>query len=191
MISDRLDTHAAPSRDTAETLENLRKRWEEEVPGLDGSRLPVVARLPLLAAFHQRAYARLLAPFGISPADYGVLGTIRALGLGTTTSPSDLVRFPVQTRVGMTRTLDRLENEDLLERSPHPHDRRRVSVELTDRGAEVAETIYRAELDLLEEALLGFSEEDRRALVGFIDRMIDNFCSYAPARPADASANEN
>ncbi len=170
------------SRKAAETLEGLRKRWEEEIPRLDGRALPVVARLPLLAAFHEQAYRRLLEPIGINVTDYGVLGTLRALGLKSSSSPSDLVKFPVQTRVGMTRTLDRLEKKRLVERSAHPRDRRRVSVELTEHGAEVAETIYRAELDLMRGALAGLSEEDQQQLVSLIDRMIDNFASYVPAR---------
>jgi DNA-binding MarR family transcriptional regulator len=176
---DRRGERRAASRGASATLESLRKRWEEELPGLDGSALPVVARLPLLAAYRAQAYRRLLEPFGISDVDYGALGTLRALGLDASTSPSDLVKFPVQTRVGMTRTLDRLENEGLVERSAHPHDRRRVSVELTELGAEVAETIYRAELDLMREALTGLSARDRQRLVGLIDRMIDNFAAYA------------
>ncbi len=190
MSADRREKDGAASRSAAATLEGLRKRWEEEVPGLDGSLLPVVARIPLLAAYHEQAYRRLLEPVGISATDYGALGTIRALGLGASTSPSDLVKFPVQTRAGMTRTLDRLENVGLVERSAHPHDRRRVSVELTERGAELAEAIYRAELDLMRDALAGLSVKEQQQLVGLIDRMIDNFAAYSPARSSDSEADE-
>ena len=181
-MSDRRGKKEAASRSAAATLETLRKRWEEQVPGLDASPLPVIARIPLLAAYRDQAYRRLLTPFGISDTDYGALGTLRALGLDASTSPSDLVKFPVQTRVGMTRSLDRLENEGLVERSAHPHDRRRISVELTERGAEVAEAIYRLELELLRRALEGLSATDQQRLSGLIDRIIDNFASSAPVR---------
>jgi DNA-binding MarR family transcriptional regulator len=190
MSVDRRGSEGAASRAAAANLEAVRKGWEEAIPELDGSPLPVVARLPLLAAFRSLAYRRLLEPFGISDIDYGVLGTLRALGVGASMSPSDLVRFPVQSRVGMTRTLDRLESQGLVERTAHPRDRRRVSVELTAHGADVAESVYRAELGLMTGALTGLSDRDRRRLVGLIDRMIDNFDTYAPASASDSSDSE-
>lgn len=101
-------------------------------------------------------------------------------------SPSDLVSFPVQTRVEMTRSLDRLESQGLIKRSAHAHDRRRVSVELASRGVEVAETVYRAELDLMSEALAGLSDRDRRQLTRLVDTKIGNLDGYSPAREADS-----
>ncbi len=188
MSDERRGKAGVASASAATTLESLRKRWEAEVPGLDGSPLPLVARIPLLAAYHDQAFRRLLRPYGISPTDYGVLGTLRALGLDASTSPSQLVKFPVQTRVGMTRSLDRLENDGLVERSAHPNDRRRVSVELTALGAEVAEATYRAELELMRIALTGLSASDRRQLMSLIDRLIDNFSSSVPVRTSGSEA---
>ena len=185
MSGGRRDTKRAASRRAALTLEGLRKGWEEAVPELDGSPLPIVARLPLVAAYRAQAYRRLLGPFGISDIDYGTLGTLRAVGSAACMSPSDLVRFPVQTRAGMTRSLDRLESQGLIERSAHPQDRRRISVELTARGVEVADAVYRAELELMSEALAGFSDRDQRRLVELMDSLIDNLDAYSTVRGAD------
>ncbi len=185
MSGGRRDTKRAASRRAALTLEGLRKGWEEAVPELDGSPLPIVARLPLVAAYRAQAYRRLLGPFGISDIDYGTLGTLRAVGSAACMSPSDLVRFPVQTRAGMTRSLDRLESQGLIERSAHPQDRRRISVELTERGVEVADAVYRAELELMSEALAGFSDRDQRRLVELMDSLIDNLDAYSTVRGAD------
>jgi hypothetical protein len=52
MISTRrCDASSNASRAAAATLEDLRKRWEAEAPERDSSEFPVVARLPLLAAY--------------------------------------------------------------------------------------------------------------------------------------------
>ena len=57
-------------------------------------------------------------------------------------------------------------------------------------GADVAESVCRAELGLMTGALTGLSDRDRRRLVGLIDRMIDNFDTYAPASASDSSDSE-
>lgn len=49
----------------------------------------------------------------------------------------------------MSRTLERLERDGLVERSPHPADRRRRIVAVTDRGRDAWETARHIEREIL------------------------------------------
>ncbi|MDR6169994.1 MULTISPECIES: MarR family transcriptional regulator [unclassified Curtobacterium] len=49
----------------------------------------------------------------------------------------------------MSRTLERMERDGLVERSPHPDDRRRRIVTVTEHGREAWETARHIERDLL------------------------------------------
>ena len=49
----------------------------------------------------------------------------------------------------MSRTLERLERDGLVERSPHPADRRRRVVTVTDRGRQAWETARHIEREVL------------------------------------------
>ncbi|MGN8048259.1 MarR family winged helix-turn-helix transcriptional regulator [Curtobacterium sp. 22159] len=67
----------------------------------------------------------------------------------------------------MSRTLERLERDGLVERSPHPADRRRRVVTVTDRGRAAWETARHIEREVLPDdpalrsALAGILERDR------------------------------
>lgn len=69
----------------------------------------------------------------------------------------------------MSRTLERMERDGLVERSPHPEDRRRRIVTVTDRGRTAWETARHIERDVLPDdpalrsALTGLLERDRSA----------------------------
>ncbi|WP_144715427.1 MarR family winged helix-turn-helix transcriptional regulator [Curtobacterium pusillum] len=65
----------------------------------------------------------------------------------------------------MSRTLERMERDGLVERSPHPEDRRRRVVTVTDHGRQAWETARHIERDVLPDdpALRG-------ALTALLDR---------------------
>ncbi|MEX0768382.1 MAG: MarR family transcriptional regulator [Microthrixaceae bacterium] len=74
---------------------------------------------------------------GLTMADYLVLGVIRNASSGRS-APTALSAILGRTTGGMTLTLDRLVNDGLVIRSADPFDGRRVVVELTAKGQEVA-----------------------------------------------------
>ncbi|WP_274535038.1 MarR family winged helix-turn-helix transcriptional regulator [Pseudofrankia sp. EUN1h] len=106
-------------------------RWVDEV-GLTGG-AGLLARLVRLNMLVSTALEGLVEPFGLTVADYLVLGTIRH-SPGGRGAPSRLCRVLGRTSGGMTLTLDRLAAAGLVHRAPDPTDRRRVVVRLTDVG---------------------------------------------------------
>jgi len=110
-------------------------RWEPDIdtpaePGL----IAKVVRLNLLVT---RALEDIATRGGISLADYLVLGVVRRSPDGRTT-PTRICEVLRRTTGGMTLTIDRLEAAGWLTRSADSRDRRRVVVELTDAGRELA-----------------------------------------------------
>jgi DNA-binding MarR family transcriptional regulator len=100
----------------------------------DDGLLGVVVRLELAVT---EVLGAIAAEFGISLADYLVLGVVRR-SPGGRSAPTAISDVLGRTTGGMTLTLDRLEHAGWLRRSPDPADRRRVVVELTPAGKRLA-----------------------------------------------------
>jgi DNA-binding MarR family transcriptional regulator len=93
---------------------------------------------------------KALAPFGVDGKELGILVVIAG--------PEPLSQQQVAQRLGVDRTtmvamLDALERKTLVARHPHPDDRRRNVVELTEPGREVFRRAIKAR-DEVERAYL-------------------------------------
>jgi DNA-binding MarR family transcriptional regulator len=69
----------------------------------------------------------------------------------------------------ITTSVDALEREGLLKRSPHPTDRRATLVELTAMGRQHVDEWHDFQRDLAEEAMSPLSEQDRRDLLRLLE----------------------
>lgn len=108
----------------------------------------------------------------LTPAELRVLSLL-AHGDESTASPREIARFVVQTSGGLTATLNRLEQQGLVERRPDPSDGRGKLVVLTDAGHERQDRVVRS----LADATVGPIESDLaelapllRSLVGSLER---------------------
>ena len=115
-----------------------REQTPLELP--DDGLLGVVVRLELAV---NRSLESITAGLGLSLGDYLVLGVIRR-SPGGRSAPTAISDVLGRTTGGMTLTLDRLEAAGWLRRSPDPTDRRRVVVELTRAGLDLATRVNEA-----------------------------------------------
>ncbi|MFI7633614.1 MarR family winged helix-turn-helix transcriptional regulator [Nonomuraea sp. NPDC049400] len=110
-----------------------------------------------------------LEPYGIDGREFAVLSV-----LGTREPLSQLAAAQ---RLGIDRTtmvalLDGLERKKLVGRRPHPGDRRKNMVELTEQGREVLDGATRA-VEAAEEAFLAaLPGDDARLLRQLLDRLV-------------------
>ena len=124
------------------------------------------------AAMIRRAVARVVEPFGITPAQYNVLRILR--GAGTAGLPTLAVRDRLlEEAPGITRLLDRLERSGLVRRSRSTPDRRQVMCHPTPRGLALL-----TRLDPLigaadESGAAGLRVKEQRALIQLLDRVRD------------------
>lgn len=71
-------------------------------------------------------------------------------------------------------TLQKMEHDGYITRTPDEHDLRQMQVALTEKGAEV-ELANRTRANALEQTILeGFSDEDKAVLASLLGRMEDN-----------------
>lgn len=122
------------------------------------------------SAWLQGELARLLAPHGVTPAQYNVLRILR--GSHPDPLPCSIVGDRLLDRTpDVTRLLDRIQRAGLLERRRAAHDRRVVEVRITDAGME--------KLAALDPVLSAFdqtlgarlSEDEARTLSDLLDKM--------------------
>lgn len=117
-----------------------------------------VVRLEILVG---QVLERTAAAHGTTAADYLVLATIRR-SPGHRSAPTAICEVLGRTTGGMTLTLDRLEKAGWVRRLPDPADRRRIVVEATEDGVQLAKAVN-ADLHDWEDALALDAGERRRA----------------------------
>ncbi|MGH8929992.1 MAG: MarR family winged helix-turn-helix transcriptional regulator [Egibacteraceae bacterium] len=85
--------------------------------------------------------AEALRPFGLSPSAFNVLMALHNTP-GHTLEPCQLAERLLVSRPSITGLLDTLQTKLLIERMPHPDDRRRVIVSLTPAGQSALEGAF-------------------------------------------------
>lgn len=125
---------ATDSSDSVSVSESV----SESTSGLEGAGgdglLGGIVRLNLVVT---QVLEGIAARHGLTMADYLVLGVIRGAP-GGRSAPTVIAETLGRTTGGMTLTLDRLVAAGWVQRSPDPGDGRRVVVELTPVGHELA-----------------------------------------------------
>lgn len=111
----------------------------------------------------------VLKPLGITFARYEVLMLLQFSSRGTL--PMSVIGARLQVHpTSVTNAVDRLESAGLVERQPHPNDRRATLVVLTPDGRAVADKATSA-LNGEVFARLGLSAQDTGALIDILTRL--------------------
>ena len=75
----------------------------------------------------------------------------------------------------LTVSIDRLEEKGLLRRVPHQSDRRSYLIELTEKGQDVFARHHNHHLNLTDEIMADFSEQEQADLYQAFKKMMKNF----------------
>ena len=116
-------------------------RWTEELHLPDQPE--IVTQLARVQLFLTQALEDITGAFGVSAADYYVVGVVSRAD-NHRTSPTRVCEVLGRTTGGLTPAIDRLEAAGLLRRLPDPDDRRRVTLEATAAGRQLTEKVNRA-----------------------------------------------
>jgi DNA-binding MarR family transcriptional regulator len=143
-------------------------------PDLDSGALQITGRLLRLAQFVASRREAVLAPFGLSVADFDMLASLRRRAGSGPVNVRDLLQWLMLSSGGMTKRLDRLEAVGLIERRRDPTDRRGVLIELTAAGLDVIENalteVLASERQLVTTAI--DSAETRRSIEDGLRRLL-------------------
>ena len=125
--------------------------------------------------------AELLAAHSLPLTSYEVLINLQAAP-GRRRRMAELADGVLLSRSGMTRLVDRLEREGLLERDPCTDDGRGTFAVLTDKGEALLDEARRTHLDGVRERFLQhFDEDELRLLAGYWDRVLPGAANLSPS----------
>jgi DNA-binding MarR family transcriptional regulator len=134
-------------------IDELGVAWRREYKGVDVAPLPPLVRLARLALLLESFQHEVLAPFELTPGDYGVLAMLRRAGPPYALSPSQLYGRLQRSSGGMTKLLKRLEDGGFVKRAPDPEDGRGSLVSLTRSGLELQDRVFHAFLSASQDLL--------------------------------------
>jgi DNA-binding MarR family transcriptional regulator len=129
-----------------------------------------VERVFELALFLGDAMGRGLAERGLTVARAELLWRLKRRGPATQRELSEDLRCTPRNVTGL---VDALEVGGLVERRPHPTDRRATLVTLTDAGSKVAATLDDGYQATARELFDDFDEDELRAFVVGMDRVLE------------------
>lgn len=156
-------------------IDDLSTAWVREYPELDTTTFPPMVRLARLSVLIDGFQQEILAPFELSPGDYGVLAALRRAGHPYQLSPSKLYNRLQRSSGGMTKILKRLEEQQLVERAPDPEDGRGSVVSLTEKGVELQDQVFHAFLNATQDLLDPMSETDLKDTDRILRNLLDTF----------------
>jgi DNA-binding MarR family transcriptional regulator len=129
----------------------------------------------LWRASHTRV-AESLGSIGLTPASFGVLNVLGARNGAIQQEIGSLMGIDPSTMVAL---IDDLEGAGLVERRPHPKDRRARAVALTPKGRRRLERGRALAAQVEDEVLGGLPVDERRELLRLLRRALES----APPQP--------
>jgi DNA-binding MarR family transcriptional regulator len=120
--------------------------------------------------------APLYARYGLQQGEFDALATLRRSGALDGLTPTALFEAAMMSSGGMTARIDRLEKAGLVERRPHPTDRRATLVRLTDKGFDLIETIMPEHEEAARDILAPLSLDEQKTLNALLARLISGLC---------------
>lgn len=111
-----------------------------------------------------------LRPLGLSPSAFNVLMALHN-SAEHRLEPCVISERLLVSRPSVTGLLDTLQSKGLILRLPHPADRRRLLIELTDEGMGLLEEHFATHYTEQERLLAGLTPDERATLVGLLRRI--------------------
>ncbi|MEV4760220.1 MarR family transcriptional regulator [Micromonospora sp. NPDC049559] len=157
-VGDRVDEHIA--------------QWRRVLPDLDPDVEGAVTRMHYLVKHLSRVKQAQLAEHGLQNFEYETLHALARRGRPYRAGPSELATDLRVSPATMTGRLDAMEQRGFLRRQPSPDDRRKVIVQLTERGHRV----WRGAIDGLGDEehriMAALSGDERHQLAGLLRRLL-------------------
>jgi DNA-binding MarR family transcriptional regulator len=125
----------------------------------------------------------LIEQRGYTFIQYVVLAALRD---GIAVNPKDICAHYRHDSGALTRVIDQLAEQGLLERVRRDRDRRKVELQLTPAGRKTIESLIPLVVDKLNELLVGFSKTEVQELLRLLLKL--NATLLAHIEPADAAS---
>jgi DNA-binding MarR family transcriptional regulator len=146
--------------------------WRTALAGADPATVLVMMWAGRLSRRVEAFYQKVLRPHGLQYSDYALLSLLRFSG---SMSPKNLNRTLAITSGGLSKSIDRLEANRLVRRTPDPDDGRGRLVVLTKKGERLVGRVFGADVEAHERLFRGLSESDRKRIATALRELLDAF----------------
>jgi DNA-binding MarR family transcriptional regulator len=160
-------------------VQRLVDQWRPERPDLDLEAMVTVARVGQLARLFNGVINELAGSYGLQQAEGDVLFTLRRAGAPYRLSPAAISDSLLVSSGTLTSRLDRLEAKGLIERIPHPTDRRSMEVQLTDEARKIVDEAVTVHVRNEQRMLAALSQRELESLNGITSKLIKHIASGA------------
>lgn len=139
---------------------------------LDGDRAPssVAFLLSQVGIHASQRFARRIAEIGLHPPQFRVMNMVDAVEGRSQQAIAAAIGAPPSRMVAI---VDELEEEGLIERRPHPSDRRVRALYLTPAGRRLLARGRKIAGEHEEELMRGLSAADRKRLIALLQKVVD------------------
>lgn len=118
-----------------------------------------------------RGFGQLMRGLGLEPRHFALLRAVRSAHGQSQQAVAQRLHIPASTMVSL---IDQLEGQDLIERRPHPTDRRTRLLHLTAQGEQVLETAVLLGAEWEQQICAGLSAAERDRLLALLRRVAMN-----------------
>lgn len=134
----------APSRTLSphDGVDKVIEEWHEERPDIDVGSMGIVSRIWRIARHLEKKRERDLAEWNTDRGTVDILSMLRRSGEPYRRTAGDLTRHSLITSGGVSQRLEKLERGGLITRQVDTVDRRRVEVQLTDKGIKLIDSVF-------------------------------------------------
>lgn len=165
-------------------MDGIVEQWSRERPELDVSALALMGRMFRAAHLADALLAEGISVHDLQPGWFDLLAALRRSGSPYELTPTELMRTTLLSSGGMTKRIDRLAEEGLVERRPDPEDRRGTLVRLTRHGKAVVDRALETHVANEERLLSPLSRAERKQLDALLRKLLAALDE--PSRPASA-----
>jgi DNA-binding MarR family transcriptional regulator len=169
------------SRNTdTDAVDAIIEDWHRERPDLDPRTIGVFGRLQSLVARQRAVQDVNYEEYGLTLASFDVLANLRRSGPPHRKTAGELASSSMLTTGGITFRLDRMEEQNLIERVRSNQDRRVVYAQMTDHGKELIDEVISKHLETQRNMLAGLTSKEIEQLALLLKKTEASIVAYDP-----------
>jgi len=160
--------------DKVDKVDEIIEQWNRERPDLDVNSMSLIGRFKRITQHLTLEMAKTFTEYGLNPANFDVLATLRRAGPPYGLSPNDLIASTMVTSGTMTNRIDQLIKGGLVERTQNPNDRRSVLVSLTETGFSIIDSAVTAHVATQDRLTSSLSADEYKNLNTLLKKYLKN-----------------
>lgn len=149
-------------------------QWRRERPDLESDPMLVIGRIDRLSATFDVRLRPTFAAAGLGNGDFDVLAALRRSGSPYELTPGELSRTMMVTTGAVTKRLDRLQRQGMVERTVTAGDARGRLVSLTPAGVDLTDELIERHLAREDDLLGGLSAAERTRLADLLGTLLSS-----------------